>query len=79
MIRLLQKQDNFTMPALIFYPELPMTMIPDNLQRIPAIFWPSIEPSRATSRHPAIKRLKAIVFSVRIESIPLNGNSHDPL
>ena len=41
MIRLLQNQDNFTMPALIFYQGLPMTVIPDNLQRIPAIFLPS--------------------------------------
>ena len=47
------------MPSIIFYPELPMTVIPDNLQRIPAIFSGNflalIEPGRATSRHPAIK------------------------
>ena len=35
MIRLLQKQDNFTMPSIIFYLELPMAVIPDNLQRLP--------------------------------------------
>ena len=35
MIRLLQNQDNFMMPAIIFYPGLPMAVIPDNLQRIP--------------------------------------------
>lgn len=49
MIRLLQKQDNFTMPALIFYQGLPMTVIPDNLQRIPAIFLPS---SNRVARQP---------------------------